>query len=468
MCKEEIGLLVAMMGLWAAFVRRRWWLGLGTAVAGVAWFLVAVQVIMPHFSGLRGSAFLVRYGHLGDSLVDMGLNLVRRPGLVAGWMLRPDVHRYLRDLWLGSGGLAILHPLVLVMALPSVAINALSGFDWMRSGGGHYSAAIVPFLAIAAAYGIDLVARLLGKGRSAGVNWSRYGITAALLAGTGLAVALVHHHQNGITPLSRRFSLPPVSEHSRRSEPLLERLNSLPPEVPISVGSNLYPHVAHRKHVYLFPTVSDAEVIALDVNGPSSPVGIGEQSQIVRELLDYAEFGIRASDHGILVLERDLDEYRLSPGFFEAFHSENPEPDKMVEAQFGGSLLLRGFDWESRSVVRPELVVEITTYWEVLSPLEDEYQLVFYFLDENGDIADVRPEERAVQWYPTWQWEPGQVVSISLPPLPVGDLSRAGVAVVRTGSDPGDRGSRLAPITSPSGRDLPLWDEGSILELVGP
>ena len=47
MCKEEIGLLVAMMGLWAAFVRRRWWLGLGAAVAGVGWFLLSVQVIIP-------------------------------------------------------------------------------------------------------------------------------------------------------------------------------------------------------------------------------------------------------------------------------------------------------------------------------------------------------------------------------------------------------------------------------------
>ena len=141
---------------------------------------------------------------------------------------------------------------------------------------------------------------------------TRVFLASLLLVGAGLVVALVHHYHTGVSPLSRRFVLEPVSEHARRAEPFIEQVNGLPPDVPISVGSNLYPHVAHRERVYLFPTVSDAQFILLDVTGPTSPVGAGDQRQIVRELLEYGQFGIAASDHGFLLLERDLDEYRLS------------------------------------------------------------------------------------------------------------------------------------------------------------
>ena len=79
MCKEEVGLLVAMMGLWAALVRRRWALGLGIAAVGAGWSLLGFQVIMPHFNGLGSSAFLVRYGQFGDSPAGILRNLVQQP-----------------------------------------------------------------------------------------------------------------------------------------------------------------------------------------------------------------------------------------------------------------------------------------------------------------------------------------------------------------------------------------------------
>jgi uncharacterized membrane protein len=518
MCKEEIGLLVAMMGLWAAVVRWRWRLGLGTAVAGAGWSLLCVRAIMPHFSGLGASPFVVRYGQFGDSLATMARNLVRQPHLYIDWLRQPKVMAYLRGLWLSGGGLSILHPLSLAMAVPVVAINAFSRYDWMRSGGGHYSASIVPFLVVSAIHGVDWLAGEIGKwlapfqsasseprhsegnaqsrwscigeesrpirekpiailkrGRPA-VGGRAYTAASSILVGIGLLVALIYHVQNGISPLSRRFALEPVSEHARRAEPFIERLNSLPPEVPISVGSNLYPHVGHRQFVYLFPTVSDAQFILLDTAGPPSPVGSGEQFQIVRELLDYGEFGVAGSDHGFLLLQRGLDQYRLSPTFYQAFLAGDATPQVAVGADFGGLLRLDGFDWTPRPVVRPELSVEITTYWQALSVPDSDYQLVFFFWDRNGRVSLVQPEQQVANWLPTGLWEPGQVIKVTLPPLPVGDLPHAGVAVLRPGVENQDVSGRLAPITSAAGQPpsaaprpgLSLWQQNTILELARP
>ncbi len=469
MTKEEVGLLVAMMGLWAALVRRRWVLGLGIAAAGFSWSVLCFTVIMPHFSGLGDSAFWVRYGQFGESAKEVALNLFRQPGLFADWLRRPNVAGYLRDLWLSSGGLAILFPQVLLLALPSLAINTFSSYDWMHSGGGHYSATIVPFLVIAAIYGVAWLAHRVGNWRigklSAG---TRSAVASLLLVGVGLSVAIAHHYDAGISPLSRRFLLEPVSEHARRAEPMFERMNELSPDTPISVGSNLYPHVAHRERVYLFPTVSDARFILLDVTGPASPVGAGDQREIVRELLEYGQFGVAASDHGFLLLERDLDEYRLSPTFHEVFLAEDSEPHVAVGADFAGILRLEGFERKVRPVVRPELVVELATYWRALASLEQEYRLVFYFWDDDGTLVRLQPEERALHWYPTWFWEPGRLIEVTLPPLPVGDLSHAGVAVLLPGAGEREIEGRLVPVT-PSGRQpLSLWEQDTIVELIEP
>lgn len=471
LCKEEVGLLVAMMGLWAALVRRRRLLGLATFVAGAGWSLLCVLVIMPHFSGLSTSAFVVRYGQFGAGAGDVLRNVAGRPGMLLDWLRQPAIVRYLRDLWLSSGGLAILHPPTLALALPSLAINAFSSYGWMHSGGGHYSATIVPFLLVAAIYGVDWLAR--GTARLARVGWGLghdrvYRATSLGLALVGLGVALVHHYEYGISPPSQRFLLEPVSEHAHRAAPLIERVNQLAPEIPISAGSNLYPHVAHREHVYLFPTVSDARFILLDVTGPGSPVGVGEQRTLVRDLLDYGQFGVAAADHGILLLEWGLTEYRLSPDFYEVFDAGGVAPQTALGADWDGLLRLEGFDRVVRPVVRPEQVVQITTYWQALAPLEEELRLVFYFWDEAGHLARVQPEEQAVHWYPTWLWEPGQRVRVSLPPLPVGDLAHVGVAVLYPGAAAGEVEGRVRPITPANGRPLSLWEQDSIVELTKP
>ena len=66
-CKEEIGLVVAGFGVWYVISRRRWKEGAGILAAGVAVSAVAVEVVVPHFSG-SASAFYSRYNEVGGLL----------------------------------------------------------------------------------------------------------------------------------------------------------------------------------------------------------------------------------------------------------------------------------------------------------------------------------------------------------------------------------------------------------------
>ena len=60
--KEDIPLLVFMLGAYIFVWRRERWLGAATALLGVVWFVIATRVIQPHFNGLTALALPATHG----------------------------------------------------------------------------------------------------------------------------------------------------------------------------------------------------------------------------------------------------------------------------------------------------------------------------------------------------------------------------------------------------------------------
>ena len=65
-CKEEIGLVVAGFGIWYLVSRRKRRAGAAIVAGGIAASVVAVEVVVPHFSG-NASAFYSRYSEVGGT-----------------------------------------------------------------------------------------------------------------------------------------------------------------------------------------------------------------------------------------------------------------------------------------------------------------------------------------------------------------------------------------------------------------
>ena len=82
LCKEEIPLVIAVMGAYFALRKRSLWPLLLTAVAAV-YFVIAVKVVLPHYSP-GGSPFLNRYADLGSSVSGVGVNIFLKPGVTLG------------------------------------------------------------------------------------------------------------------------------------------------------------------------------------------------------------------------------------------------------------------------------------------------------------------------------------------------------------------------------------------------
>jgi uncharacterized membrane protein len=148
-CKAALSLTVAAMGFWLLVFEKRRICGAIALIAGIIWFLIASQVIIPLFSSDEVAA-VSRYSYLGNSVLEIVKNLVLKPQLVLGRIFSLDTLGYLALLiapliW----GLTPRQLTPLVSAIPALALNILSDKQAQRDLIHQYSLPILPFLILA-------------------------------------------------------------------------------------------------------------------------------------------------------------------------------------------------------------------------------------------------------------------------------------------------------------------------------
>jgi uncharacterized membrane protein len=148
-CKAVLSLTVAAMGFWLLVFEKRRMCGTFALIAGVSWFLIASQVIIPLFSNQEVAA-VERYGYLGDSVLEIVSNLLLKPEIILGRVFSLETLGYLALLvapliW----GLAPQHLTPLVSAIPALMLNILSDKQAQRDLIHQYSLPIMPFLILA-------------------------------------------------------------------------------------------------------------------------------------------------------------------------------------------------------------------------------------------------------------------------------------------------------------------------------
>lgn len=457
MTKEDISLLVFMLGLYVILVQRQWRVGALTLVGATTWFVVAMKVILPHFNGLGDSAFLVRYAALGSSLGEIVRNVAQQPHLVTDRLTLPENVTYLRGLLANAGFLSLLAPHALVLGGPVYVVNALSDYPWMHSEGGHYSASIIAFVIIAGTLGLSYLLRLVPN-RGPGPPGVLYG-----LLGWVLVVSLVHQREVGVSPLARDFRWPQATAHHRLARKFIDLI---PPNAPLSAQSGLYPHVSHRDWAYLFPTVSDADYIWLDVTASPYPLGISSAYRYVQDLLEVGGFGVLAAEDGYILLQRDLDAWTLPPKFYTFAYAQEGQTGRSLSVRFGDALELVGYDAIAENVVNAlERPLRVRTYWRVLGPVPAGSRFAFIVTNSGGlpiwVYADGTPTE---VWYPPHTWPIGRVIVLETPVVSLSGSCTVGVAVTSRG-DVRVRENRLHPVADDPSASLEVLDDGTVLKL---
>jgi uncharacterized membrane protein len=286
-CKEEIGLVAAGFGVWYAIGRRRWLAGTAIAGLGLAWSAIAIAVVIPHFHAAGESDFYGRYSEVGGSAGGIVKTAFTHPLRIVDAAFSERDLRYLLELTAPLAALCVLAPLVLVAALPELAINLLSATTTQTSIHFHYTAGLIPPLVIAAVFG----AKRLG----------RWAVPVAALV---VLAALVGNYRLGPIPGWRHVpggetfqaTAARVTDHDRIAE---RALALIPKSAVVSATNTLGAHLSARRRILSFPFVQDATWIAADETQP----GYADRYAPVPTAVELA--ALRRNPDWRLVFEQD-------------------------------------------------------------------------------------------------------------------------------------------------------------------
>ncbi len=296
--KEQIGLVVAMLGLWYAVARGRRVAGATIIASGTTIAVLAAAVIVPHFAPGAGSPFAERYAGVGGSPAGILRGALEHPLRLLEAVAAPGDLAYLVDLLTPLGGLPLLSPLLAASALPEIALNLLSDTETQTSIHFHYTAGAIPGLVAGAVLGAAKVQR---RWPGASPALAKGLVLVVLAAGFILGPLPIWSHMPfGSTSAANDHV---VTAHARAAARVLR---AIPPGVPVSATNTLGAHLSDRRRVFSFPVIREANWIALDLTRPSyldRGPDAGFPAALAR-LQRSARWGIVAKEDGVILLHR--------------------------------------------------------------------------------------------------------------------------------------------------------------------
>lgn len=465
-CKEEMPLVIAMFGLWTLIFQQRWRSGLGLVGLAVAWVGLDL-LIFRVFSPVGHPLLASRFAYLGSGPFEIIRNILLHPvSLIKAHVLEHDHFFYLRLLLSSVNYLALLAPWVLILAVPSIALNLLSSDPNQYQGLYQYNAEIVPVLIFATIESMVVIlwviqgmakrladqraqvtglegaaANVVGKRRLAwahipGPRWFQL-LALFFLLGTILFGVLRHDQTYGVMPFSQGYVWPQITAHDEMAQHFIDMI---PATASVVAQSSLVPHMSQRANIYLYPyAVGSSDYVLLDVTSDTYPFAPHDYIGTVKKLLLHGEYGIVASQDGYILLKHGLSAPGLAPESpvstglaaqpnlpeaFCSFTQVSPQSGTTLaqvnfHAQGSGTISLVGFQ-----VQMPGAFFKIITYWKVnqagIPPLNIHASL----LNDAGQEVFSSEDFPGATWCPTNTWQPGKIVQMSTNLMYIGNVPK--------------------------------------------
>jgi uncharacterized membrane protein len=281
---EEIPLAVGCLGIWYAYRKGRWLFGAGVFATGLALTLFDFLWVIPHFSPSGVNPFAGRYHDVGGTPGGMAHTLVSNPLAFVHAVATGHKAVFLALLFIPFLGLCLLEPLLLLGAVPALAINLLSSWGNQTSITYEDTAAIVPFVVAASIFGATRL--------------KAHAVDLSLWALAGAAAVAVYSPIYTLSQDVGALGSPLVSAKARA-------VSLVPAGAPVSASDQLGAHLSDRRYSYTFPSVGRARWIVIDANDPTYGRGMGYRRNIRKYETDKA-WRVVFESHGVSVLHKRL------------------------------------------------------------------------------------------------------------------------------------------------------------------
>lgn len=400
-CKEDVSLIVVALGLYLIISKKKRKHGSATVVFGLLWFSVVSFVILPAFS--HGDlVHFDRYGQFGDGLADAIFYIATHPFSVARYLATEQRFMYGISLFAPLTFLPLFGLGPLLLSLPTLAVNLLSNFPYQHLVDEfHYSAPAVAGLLGGTIAGIDWLAAVLsGAFRLKRRTW--VGILSLMVFASGC----FSFYRRGALPIFGGFDWPTVGYHESQGQSQLE---AIPADAPVSAQTSLVPHLTHRRKVYQYPVVDDAEYIVFDVTSRSVwPLDSYERYRAhVDDVIRRDDFGVWSASDGFLVLRRGFLSDTIPDQFYSFVTPEMIDPEYRVKVEYGDTVELVGYDVAMRRHGRMRLSVYLAPMVQGFGGVE----ALAVFMDEDGHTLGIRPFLTS-EWLSPSLWARSDVIKL--------------------------------------------------------
>jgi uncharacterized membrane protein len=278
--KEEIPLAVGCLGIWYAVRTGRRVFGFSVFAVGLGLTLFNFLWVIPHYAPGGVSPFAGRYTAVGGTPGGMVHKLFTDPAAFLHSVTTGHKAVYLVLLLLPFFGLWLLEPLLVLGAVPDLAINLLSSNGHQTSLVFQYTAGVVPFIFAATIFG---VARFRGQANR---------LSLWVLVGTAVLAAY--------SPLQLlRADVPSLGSPLVSAK--AHALSLIPGDAPVSASNQLGGYLSERRHIFEFPATRQARWVVLDINDPTEG---GTYKRVARRYEASEAWRMLYSSRGIVVLHK--------------------------------------------------------------------------------------------------------------------------------------------------------------------
>jgi uncharacterized membrane protein len=283
--KEEIPIAVGLLGIWYAVRKGKRLAGATILVLGAAATLVDVLVLIPHYSPTGQSPFVGRYTAIGGTPGGIAHTLVSDPlafvHAVTSW------HKlvFVLLLFVPFLGLWALEPLLLLCAVPELAVDLFSSEPLQTQIQGHYTAGILPFV---------LAATVLGT--------ARLGRDPARVSFYALAAVAVLMVVSPLIPAGADLAEARSSNAAHQAKS--RALQVVPTDARVAASQEIAGYLSARRFISVFPFMRGARWIVVDADDTSYGADERRFRRQVRRYEGDPRWRPVYSDRGIAVLHK--------------------------------------------------------------------------------------------------------------------------------------------------------------------
>jgi uncharacterized membrane protein len=397
LCKEDIGLIVFMMGVYLILFERDWKWGVPLAAVGITWVAAVTLWVIPTIVDLTGGTdeLYPQINYLcleGDSYGDILLNLLREPQVLFQRMFDREALLALLRIFFPLGLiLPFLAPDWLMLVVPSLAYMLFSCNAGMHRLQSWYMASVLPGLFAAVAVALTRLSEQKAR-------WA----TVSLLAATLISYPLLSY-----APLGAKFDPTTyrVTDHHRLAAKVV---NAIPDDARVAAQDPYVPHLAHREYIYLFPWVrreSKVDYTLLDRQAHSYPLDQDELNDMIDGMLANSSIVIEMEGDGIYLFWQRGDQHPAFP--VGAVAGETMLLGRAEVALLGEDGFFHTEAYQEPIELRPGQQVRISLYWKALDAVGAERKVSVRVVDATGVLAGQSDGIPGRGKQPTGSWHKG-------------------------------------------------------------